>query len=562
MLENPSQGIRNYSIGDVFTPDDANARRERIHFDFVITEEQFQRYKANHSDARIDIGDVILSEEDGSDGPGLSFPLDHPITIYIDATTTESDILDFANGRFLGDDQIFPQEVISAWTAGYGGGILVHLYTRCPYSIYTDNLCGGIAYHTTSQAYVNLIPAEGSGGWYGVCLLGTFQIQGGEVFNTYKRPGYVGPNSGLTIIYERCLEGRLTWEEDPPSMQPADNTIPGVIQAAWQSAYIVSEIQIPVGLTHWYGTYARCHEAYTCNDGHVIVRVISGDKEEILSLASISGSAAQGTGVMVFQGGSLELHVKDTDDLVWKAAGSSAKAPGPVIIRDIDIPSKSGAVTVGDTLVNFDVLNGAVGSDARLTICQDGEFRTIAKTGSDATSWEFSSLGPNYEHFDFKDSTRLEWYTWYKYHWEGLAGSTPVTINEANRKTELMISADKLAEGLVYEVAINVCALGDNARCCVASGAMNFQVSFYDDAGSNSPSTVIPCRWAESQSAGAYFIKPAFMLNVEATNESANPPAPMYRSNAAPSQGIPNQVLARAVIHFAKIAGTIYVMSY
>lgn len=333
MLENPSQGIRKYHINDVYTPSDSNSRRERMTFDFVITDAQLAAYKETHpAPADYDIIDVILSV-DGGEGPALTELIDRPISIYIDAQTTENDV--FAVGPNGRARDVLTPRMMAAWGSGYGGGVVEHCYSRYPYATRGRYVHGGIALHSTPDTCVTIkADLSTAANWPGVFRIGVCKVEG--VLNTYARPGYTDSGAGLTVMYEKCLSGRITWEDTDSSTRPKDNTEPGAVCAPWMSPAVDCEIGITDKLGRKYGIYNRIRQAYTLGADPSIMATTSASLTK-LGFVSAGGSIDSGDAYYMFEGGGKRLTVKYDDSLVWSESGGSGSGSGHVVVADTNL---------------------------------------------------------------------------------------------------------------------------------------------------------------------------------------------------------------------------------
>lgn len=417
MQQNPSQGIQKYNIDDVYTPSDSNSRRERMSFDFVITDKQLTQYKQLHQ-GNIDIGELILSKEDGSSGEALEAPLSNPISILIDAHTTESDVFDFYSSRIMAANQIFTAAVTAAWAAGYSGKTLVHVYSRAPYAVTVGSTGGGIAYHSTPEAYIKIPQASSSSaGLDGVCKIGVCKVTG--AYNRYGRRGWDG-STGLTVIYEKCLSGTITWEDIDSSERPWSSDTPGAVCAPWMSSSVDCEIEITSGLARKYGIFSRIEQARSMGAEPVIVAT-EGQALSKLRFVSTGGTPGGTDAFFAFEGDGKRLVVGYYNTLTWSSQGGVSQ---DVRVRLIDQHIPEGAEP--DTRLRYAV-----------TESRGNTVQAVTFYGSNSTL------------FDFGSASALDWYTW-----------TTVTVGtssldrheEPNGNKDLYLNADTLAEGVVYEV--------------------------------------------------------------------------------------------------------------
>jgi len=223
----------------------------------------------------------------------------------------------------------------------------------------------------------------------------------------------------------------------------------------------------------------------------------------------------------------------------------------PIIIRDVDLPLYDEGKRYAP---NY--------SRARLTILKSDGFHVINQDGQeslfDNVTWDYSKRGPSYEHFSFGGANQLVWYTWGALYDED---KTPNVINNNNRT--LYLDTTTLLPGVVYEIAIKICAIGSDMINMITTGNNGFGIYFYNDLdGSGNECLENWYKWADvsAESPVYYALYPNFELYVEPTDGSTH--RPLYDGNNSPGSGRTEPVLASATIHFVKVDGKVYVMSY
>lgn len=561
MQNNPNQNIHtDYVAFDVFKPMAANQLAKSIHYDFVITQDMIDNYVANlsASDFSIDVGGVIASNPDGTSGPWetpVVIPYGKPINIFIAGKVPDGYYLNF-HSRLIGIGT--PVGNILDCTAYSVDGNwdrtlthdMVNVFSAYPYAV--SVLVAGFNFWSTPETPVTINSPHPNN--KGITKVGSYKTLSSGDYN-------LGEYEDCQIICGACLGGGA-YSVSPSVGHIQSGYRPAVVVADWMQGCTAGSLYYSinhndtskpglfqqVGLSYWYNTEPTLYEMHP--NGAYLYRLTKNTSDELTFANPESGKL---------------IHIHPNGDIIRQSVGSGgSSSSSPIIVRDVYIPYKTGAAEVGDTMINFDVTSSQYADNAKLTVCHDGKFEQIPKNGT--TSWEYECVGSSYKHFEFDSNNRLIWKTWYMYHYETSASSggqsVPVIINEVNDKNCLYISVDKLANGVVYEIVMEICALGSNARFCVIPGDMNFYVYFYVSLD-NDGTVVYPKRWAESNTTiGVPYVRPNFELLVEATDTSVSPPAPMYSGVSSPSQGKGEPVLARAVIHFAKINGEIYVMSY
>lgn len=463
MQQQPLQGINQYALDDVYTPGDSNARRARMAYDYVITDEMLTAYKSKNTGS-IDFGVLLWSKLDGSSGDSPSTRAKRPIHILIDADTTEADVFYFS-GR-LTYDALDPS-IMPQWTGGATDKAFVHIYSRGPYSV--SNISGGVALHSTMTSCVTLPDDIGSSGYpSGIFRIGVCKVKNNGTYNTYSRPGW--PDSGgLTVMYEKCIGGEITWKDSDTSTRPADSTAPGAVCVAWMSGSVDCEIKIDRSWTHQYGLFARLVLALSYGS-KPFVKAVHTEGFAIMQLVASVGE------YIAFEGNGWRVEVSQTDEIAWGTAkgGSGSGGGGHCVIKNYSLTTGYTSSGLQGTPVfsPFTSVTGYIGDDTR--IFRDGgvKFLDVAEdTGHAAGSsyswnWYFpGSAGDIPNHcFRFRDATILDWYTYGAISVQTTA-DTP-TVNRVewiyNGCRTLYVNTDDLVDGQIYEVNIHIVRLPVN----------------------------------------------------------------------------------------------------
>lgn len=558
MQNNPSQNIHtDYVAHDVFKPIAANQLARSIHYDFVITQLQYDNYVAKHAGiTQIDVGNLIASDEEGNDGP-FDVPVPAPVSIYIAAKTSMP--LNFGSRLRKFSSTLNGIVDCSAFT-NEGSGVpgltdgCINVYSQYPYHI--TCLEGGFNYWSTPEAPVTVRSAYQTNG---TCRVGAYFTEGDTDINFGDIPG-----ESYEIICQRAMgNGKIKCEpsqghaEEPtytPSVYYAEwmtsspatfpeyailsteNVKPGLFQMV-RASIVRKTIPMLLEVAMSNGENPTPTGKETCYN-FAGTRYTSG----VLS-AYVFTNSEDGKKIVVFSDNSI---IREN---IGGGAGGS-----PIILRDVYVPYSPGNITSSSTEINFDP--SAHYGDNKICLYQDGQFTVLAND----SPWEFSEVGSTHPHFSFGGNNRLVWNTWYKFYYEN--NEVGVEITEQNQNKQINLSVDHLVEGVVYEVEINIRAfLGSADYFMVDSGDMGFMVYFYDNLDGAMPSTVTPKKWGDSQNATrAPQVKPNFMLVVEPTDDTQSPPAPLYHGNS--EAGREDPVLARAIIHFVKLGSDVYIMSY
>ena len=276
----------------------------------------------------------------------------------------------------------------------------------------------------------------------------------------------------------------------------------------------------------------------------------------------------------------MALVVQDKQELdgtlhigLGKPAGGGGSS-SPIIINDHAIPYNTSSSITSEERVEHNTIGfnpASYTTDKLLTIYKDGVFSDIpTSTGTWASefNWHYGQTGSAVEHFTFGSSNRLIWYTWYCYipgNYITVEDEPGVThkqyLQECNPHRTLNLDVDDLDEGVVYEIDIKIRAVGTSSYSAIDDNTtLGFYINFYKNLNTN-PSTQNVYRWAEDVSC-QYYIQPIFQAYVPPTDTTAEPPAPLYNSNVGPSTGKPDRILGESVVHFTKVDGKVYIMSY
>ena len=228
-----------------------------------------------------------------------------------------------------------------------------------------------------------------------------------------------------------------------------------------------------------------------------------------------------------------------------------------------------GTVIIRDALVTYFYLeNPSASWDPtshifnKMTVYKNGEFNVIPISQSTLQDgyhdyyWDYSVPNHAQQHFSFGyGNNKLVWYTWDCFVW--MKKADPVEqVAISNMKRTMCFWNSDLVDGVVYEVIIYVQAMSASEQgYTVRSGTkMDFNLQFYND--DCTVATVY--KWADSTSI-YYEIYPDFNIYVPETDMTNL--TPLYHG-ATQNSSKSNPILAQAVVHFTKVDGIIYLMTY
>lgn len=250
MQNNPNQEIHTkYNTNDVFKPMAANQLARTNVYDFVITQEMFDKYLTRHPGAgtvsSLDVGDLIASDIDGEAG---SWPqmVPAPVSIFIEADTGDTS-LNF-NGRLVYFDGGSSGCIVDCSEFANSNGErsipetdgCINVYAAHPYKI--SSIDGGVNYWSTPEVPVELPNYFGANG---ICRVGAYTTENGSNLDFGSRPGGVGPY--LELICQRAVgTGRVI-------CSPSEGQAQGAYYA-------------PVYYADWMSGASSSNPAYRIND--------------------------------------------------------------------------------------------------------------------------------------------------------------------------------------------------------------------------------------------------------------------------------------------------------
>ena len=244
----------------------------------------------------------------------------------------------------------------------------------------------------------------------------------------------------------------------------------------------------------------------------------------------------------------------------------------PIIINDCDIPYIPNATPetcASNSVLNYQVVSTYLNNDMLLTIFKDGKFHKIPSRSwneTNAFEWDYGMSSSAAEHFSFGTSNRLIWNTWL-YYVKSYNENNVASVY--NRHNVLYVNSSELYDGVVYEIVINLNAIGrdsnvNNKHSVALEGILNnnkdFVIRFSKDIDHGVGENVY--KWADANGSTLSSVKPNFHVYVPPTSFENDSFAPLYNSNANAGRNINNNTLSSAVVHFTKVDGKIYVMAY
>ena len=451
MQNNPNQNIHtDYQIDDIFKPKAANQLARAIHYDFVITQTMLDRYLAQHPDISvIDVGQLIASNEDGTDGPWET-PVVAPVNIMISAKTSVDDPYTFHFGnRLIGHRSgTGTNYIVDCEDFMVGGQYnlattkdMINVYSAYPYRMAVA--VAGINHWTTPQNYVKI-----ESNW--PYNSGVFKV------GTYSMPGTLnmGERDDIQLIIQNALGGGYTIS--PSAGHIETGYTPAVVYADWMGGgggvttnYAIRGQDESTPTTASYGLYQQMQAS-----------VADWNTEPILVVShnySTSRYLLNGWDSDEFRFSNLEegkvVIIHKNGDVQWKDANVGGASSSTVIVTDFDLTPFT---TVDDEhAYELNIFQGLQSSGQdRWRVFRPGipRFLTVEE---DVGTPTYGTDNP----FDFKGATTLEWYTWTAISAQNKATGHAGVDWVFNPHNYVYIDVAALTEGQVYEVNLHIVKL-------------------------------------------------------------------------------------------------------
>lgn len=577
MQNNPNQQIHtDYQINDVFKPEAANQLARAIHYDFVITQEMLDKYREKHpSYTTIDIGSVIASNSDGTDGPWET-PVLAPVNILIAAKTSVNDpyTLHFgsrlighrsgvANGYIVDCEDFMDDGYYTFRTTRD----MINVYSVYPYRLY--EVVAGFNHWSTPVNYVKIestMPMNS-----GVFKVGSY---------TMDQDFDMGERDSFQIVSQNAQGGRFII--NPSSTHISTGYNPAVVYADWMggggitTSYSIDGTDVSGAAATAYGLYQQMQASITEWNTEPILTVNHSQSSARYQLSGWDDNAfkflniAEGKSVTIYKDGTIG----------WGTSGGSGSGSSDIIVFQDD-----GVVVPYINDIKFVTLypqRVADDNQIRYSLLQNGQFTIYDSKLADIPLFKIP-YAANTNGLRPYGTNHIVWNTWYQIKAYGLFdGDDPTTpfhiktiTNGAagatltsghNGLSALVIVTDTLIDGLVYEVDINIRAIAKVSQSEYGNidpnneryGQMyapdrytkHFSLSFYTATGSE----IAPKRWADSSYTYGPRLYPRF--NPVPSNGDGTGFGPSSHSGEiAP-------VLATAKVYFVKIGENIFAMSY
>lgn len=565
MQTNPNQNIHtDYQIDDVFKPEAANQLARSIHYDFVITQKMFDKFVEQHpSDTYIDIGRVICSKPDGTDGQTTGVILAKaPISIFIEADTGRkpleftyvlTNIIDCSDFKVDGQWDAFVTKD------------MMNIYSAHPYIV--QNIAGGYNFWSTPTAYV-----ETAGGITnnGIAKIGSYKLT--------QSTNVVRPDNFQLVIEGLGLGVAFTYTaSDAAPDETFGSMRPSVVYGNWMTGsgvstqYSVRGPGTPSPTTIKNGLYAQMQASVGDWDTEPILVVSNNQSTSRYQLSGWNSSAfmfsnvAEGKTVTIYKDGTVEW-----DGSASTGGGSIAE---PIVLTDFDLTTLTNPRQPDDHNYQTSPLSGVLSngwSNIRVKRPGYNAFRTMEQeTNTQGASFYGVFRGG---FFSFENANTLEWYTWGAISVLDMKPTPNEVVWIKNPRYQLYVALNDLKEGLVYEINIHLMQLpaaeysisvsgnpiamqqgipGENVTLPSAT-LLPFDILFYDKNTLTSQGVV--CYWgsnATTVQSWNYGVHTRFHKhsNITPFSEDSRPIATL-------------QELAKATVRFVRLSGRIYIMEY
>lgn len=561
MKNNPNQEIHtDYRANDIFKPINANRLAESIHYDFVITQEMFDKYMEQHPTYTVvEVGKLIASNSDGTDPASYSFLAKAPVSVFIAAKIPNTVALEFTvnfitpsnNGIVDVSDFIAANGQFTAYKTDGAADI----YSEYPYNVY--GVSGGINFHSTPTAPITITNFLQ---YSGVIRIGAYRT-------STTGPITVKRNGDVKVYTQELLSGYGFDDE------LTDSQSPGLFVADWMGSGCSGDLgySIDEADTVQYGLYDRFAESYRLGTRaslfvrhHQSTSVYHRDHGS--SYDTTFSNASEGRKIIIHKDGTI------TKENTGVGGGGGG---GRAALVDFDT---RGVITthryiIGDSN-SIDTLSIVKpGFSAFLSPKQD---MSRYASGGESSCPDWYSGYPGFS-FEKGVVSTLDWFFWYAIsnYEDGYSGQEAPVNWYVNPRQTLYIDIGSLVEGTVYEINLYCVKLpgADSYTIGTPSKAYGVQASpvsqhinaptldcdslgvrpdiyFVNYSGNNG---TYMRRWGEETRSDDNHIKPIFYNMGQPHN--AGPSSSPFNNEQV-------RILARAKLTFTYLKGSVFVMEY
>lgn len=595
MQNNANQSVHtNYAVNDVFKPNAANRLAESIHYDFVVTQRQWDNYIDKHpGDTDIDLGAVIASTEDGYDSSSATIvPVKAPVSIYIEADTGNTEHPLILNGLLISKVPVSTGKVvdISDFT---DNGVMklpqtndaINIYASHPYAV--KNIVGGINHWSTPKAPVKFMGIHVENG---VTRAGAYATYNVDPLHDPSDPLEYGNITGCIIICQLLVSNGGTvsggFTISPTGTVTTNTYYPPVIYADWMSGTTAGCMyyHITTDDTQRKGLFQQIRISQALGTDPILYEqdVDSGYTYRYISTRHsasdvIFSNAETGVSLRVSEDGTITRVHASVGKTVIVSDYDVKDIP---LLFDVDVTHQYEAVAVSMKRV-FD----SAYDWARITVNRGNGFMTVDEDCPDyiqsALKWYSASLGGVDSCFKFKGATVLELYRWHAVYSVESGDTYPSSThhmtagqwytNTEDSRDSLSIDADDLKEGVIYTVRVHTMLL----PLPVKTTYVDTSIKLFEQASTKSVLEELymfkllfvtqegwlqPAYWGSTttdtgESRVNLYIN--VLQNIEDAPQSGLPP----ESVSIPPRNTLRQIMFGEVM-FVKLNGTIYIMRY
>lgn len=570
MQNNPNQEIHtDYRADDIFKPINANRLAESIHYDFVITQEMWDKYTEKYpDDTEVDVGVLLCCNSEGVKGQTTQLAK-APVSVYIAAKVPLTHTLNFT-GSFANvvvDCSDFKSN--GDWSPTLTKD-MINIYSAYPYKAMA--IAGGLNFWSNPVAYVQL---NGNNWWNGICKIGAYKLT--------TATNLVRPDS-FQLVIDGCNVGSANFTYNFGDSSPyeyAGEARPSVVYANWMTGggistqYGISGQDMSSPTTVKNGLFAQMRASMVDYDTEPVLVVGHNYASARYAFCGWNSSyirfanTDEGKTVDVYKDGSI----------VWKTAtgtggGSSTGSVDKVILTDFDLSDLPDSSALNSIKTYYK-------NQRSVYRTTDKQFRKVSEDIADVGSYQWyctnydTSKSGEMNLFKFKGAVTLDWYKWNAISSLNAYG-TATDVQWYYNTRDLYIDAESLVEGVVYEVNVHIMLLPAPTYTATFSGVTktcmqqaspcdtptdppNFnngvkpQIQFWDAQGKSSHNNVR--YWGgDTMQNTPYCVYPSLSAKVHNT---------AYPDTQSGTSIYQLKELASGSIQFVKLSdGFIYIMKY
>lgn len=262
MKNNPSQNVRtDYVANDVFVPKAANRLATSNPYDFVITQEQWDKFIEAHPNlTSVYLGNVIASDKDGQ--PVQFDTVKAPVSINIAANTGSMPLI--LDQRLIGNTS--SGVIVDASDIGEND-TAINIYSAYPYVVVSPvsriNLCNTLQTIVTFKTVQNGI---------GTSRVGVYTTGNSSI-------DYGTQSNGSRLIYQQCVGNGFTVTPYKAQVEDGNYVVP-VVCADWLHGVTTGKYfgySVDYATTSKPGLFQQIEESYANGTFVVINEINNGE---------------------------------------------------------------------------------------------------------------------------------------------------------------------------------------------------------------------------------------------------------------------------------------------